>query len=217
MIMRHHLKGLIKHLSKMIFFLVFVISVFIEITPAIATAELSSRDEMVKLAGYGEDKLSTVVIGGKLICHAAPNYQIPRNPISVSGLGRASLSRTLIVPARHEQFATHPYTRTGATVAVFCSTAKKSWAQGNTNSYGEFIIDVPSNLHAIPNLEKICTVEILRLPKSSPCGRAFTGKHKGIIKLSSIGGGVRLYTTDDIYLMPKPSGDKIEHIISVSR
>ncbi|KAL3625006.1 hypothetical protein CASFOL_031674 [Castilleja foliolosa] len=171
--MRH----LIKHLLNMIFLLVLVVSVFDEVTPAIATAELSSRNEMVELAGYGEDKLSTVVIGGNLICHPAPGYKIPRIPILVSG----------------------------ATVGVFCSTTKNSWAQGNTNSYGEFIIDVPSNLHSIPNLEKICTVEIIRLPKSSTCGRAFMRKQKGIIKLSSIGGGVRLYTTDDIHLMPKPT------------
>lgn len=92
-------------------------------------------------------------------------------------------------------------------MAVFCGTngkTKKSWAKGSTGSYGEFLIDLPSHLHAIPNLEKICLVKVLHLPKSSPCGRAFTGKHKRI-KLTSIGEGIRTYTTHNIDLIPKPS------------
>ncbi|KAI3466491.1 hypothetical protein Pfo_023154 [Paulownia fortunei] len=186
-------------LVKMII-LVFVVFVFLE-TPAIVTgeedlvAELSSREELVNWGGYGEEKLSIVVIGGKLLCHAGAD----------------------------DKLSSHPHPVSGATVAVFCGTSgrtKKSWAKGSTDSYGEFLIDLPSHLHAIANLEKICLVKVLHLPKSSPCRQAFTGKHKGI-KLTSIGEGVRTYTTDNIHLMPKPSqehmrdGDNTEHTVSV--
>jgi len=51
--------------------------------------ELSSRDEMVRMAGYGEDKLSTVLITGMLVCNRAclkashgHRDQLPGLPIS---------------------------------------------------------------------------------------------------------------------------------------
>ncbi|KAG8365334.1 hypothetical protein BUALT_Bualt18G0093900 [Buddleja alternifolia] len=186
-------------LVNMIFF-VFII--FVLQTPAVANgnedklAELSSKEEeLVRWASYGEEKLSTVVISGKLLCHSAAK----------------------------DKLSSHPHPVSGASVAVFCGTSgrkKKSWARGSTSSYGEFLIDLPSHLHAIPNLEKICLVKVLHLPKSSPCRRAFTGKHKAI-KLTSIGEGVRIYTTQKIHLLPKPSqehmrqGGKTEQAISI--
>ncbi|PIN12276.1 hypothetical protein CDL12_15113 [Handroanthus impetiginosus] len=160
-------------------FLVFVVLVLLK-TPATAAKkedfidELSNREELVKWAGYGEDKLSTVVINGKLFCSDS-------------------------------RFSSDPYPVSGASVAVFCGTSgrtKKSWAKGSTNSYGEFLIDLPSHLHAIPNLERVCLVKVLHLPKSTPCRQAFTGKHKGI-KLTSIGEGIRIYSTDNIHLISK--------------
>ncbi|KAH6795866.1 hypothetical protein C2S51_036852 [Perilla frutescens var. frutescens] len=144
--------------------------------------ELSSRQEVLNWAGYGQDKLSTVVIHGNLLCHHAFNHRL----------------------------STHPYPVSGASVAVFCRAygkKMKSWARGSTDSYGQFIIDLPSHLHAIPNLEKICLVRVLHLPKSCPCRYAFTGTHKAI-KLTSIGEGVRTYTTNNIRLMKKPSSRK---------
>ncbi|KAK6154588.1 hypothetical protein DH2020_008836 [Rehmannia glutinosa] len=158
--------GHMEHLLVKMIFLVFIVSVFLE-TPAIATgegepvAEIWNRDELVKWGGYGEEKLSTVVISGKLLCHAGPD---------------------------DDKLSRHPYPISGATVAVLCGTSgrkKRSWAKGSTDSYGEFLIDLPSHLHAIPNLEKICLVKVFHLPKSSPCRQAFTGKHKPI-KLTSI-------------------------------
>lgn len=46
--------------------------------------ELSSRDELVNIAGYGEDKLSTVTISGKLLCHACMGgmFPVPTHPVS---------------------------------------------------------------------------------------------------------------------------------------
>ncbi|CAI9756683.1 unnamed protein product [Fraxinus pennsylvanica] len=134
--------------------------------------EPSSREDSVNWAGYGEEKLSTVVINGKVICHSKASMRM--NPIS------------------------------GASVAVLCGTngaTSKSWAEGTTDDHGEFFIDLPSHLHAIPNLESICCVKVHHLPESSPCRQSFTEKHKGI-KLTSIGEGIRTYTTHNIRLMP---------------
>ncbi|KAL7142879.1 hypothetical protein ABFS83_08G154300 [Erythranthe nasuta] len=159
-------------------------------------AELPRREELVHWGGYGEEKLSTVVIRGKLLCHAGAR----------------------------DKLSGHPYPVSGASMAVFCSTSrnkKKSWAKGSTNSYGDFVIDLPSHLHAITNLEKTCVVKVLSVPKSSPCGRAFTGKNKRI-KLKSIGEDARIYTTHNINLIPKPSQEykrkrvETEHTIPVS-
>ncbi|KAL3820840.1 hypothetical protein ACJIZ3_006745 [Penstemon smallii] len=172
---------------KMIFLVLFV-SIFFKTPAAIATGNLElfgessggatrEDDLLVDWAGYGEKKLSTVVINGKLLCHAAHKTSV------------------------------HPHPVSGASMGVFCGTSgktKKSWAKGSTNSYGEFLIDIPSHLHAIPNLEKICIVHVFHLPKSSPCRHGFTGKHKGI-ELTSIGEGIRTYTTHDIHLMSKHS------------
>ncbi|KAK4434771.1 hypothetical protein Salat_0640000 [Sesamum alatum] len=186
-------------LVRMMMFLVFVVLVFVEIPRTYAmgeddmmAAELSGSDEdVVKWAGYGEEKLSTVVIGGKLLCHAAAAHKL----------------------------SSHPHPVSGASVAVFCGTSgkrKKSWAKGSTNSYGEFLIDLPSHLHAIPNLEKICIVQVLHLPRSSPCRHAFTGKHKAM-KLTSVGEGVRIYTTHNIHLMPKPSRQHMREAVKTAR
>ncbi|GER33811.1 pollen Ole e 1 allergen and extensin family protein [Striga asiatica] len=164
--------------SKMFFFIIIVL-VFLE-RPAMAArksdflADLfpTGRNEMVKWAGYGEDKLSTVVIGGKIICHGGDNIEKDSNPVS------------------------------GATVAVLCGSSrkrKKSWARTGTDDSGNFLIDLPSHLHAIPNLEKICHIKVVRLPKTSPC--CSMRKHKSI-KLTSNADGIRSYTTKDIHLKP---------------
>ncbi|XP_073308686.1 uncharacterized protein [Primulina huaijiensis] len=169
---------------KMIF-LAFIAIICVE-TPVEARNMKSEVDELlVDLAGYGEEKLSTVVISGTLLCHAGANDQISIHPSPVSG----------------------------ASMAVFCGTngrTKKLWEKGTTDSFGEFIIDLPSHLHAIPNLEKTCLVKILHLPKNSPCRQAFTGKHKGI-ELRSRRGGVRTYTTNNIHLMAKPSHEHMRN------
>ncbi|XP_051135552.1 uncharacterized protein LOC127254484 [Andrographis paniculata] len=167
--------------SVKIIFLAIMVIAYLEIPTVLATgsedlvAEFSSREDVVRWGGYGEDSLSTVVIGGKLLCHDR-EVRSKQTPVS------------------------------GASVAVFCGSSgnrKKSWARGSTNSYGEFLIDLPSYLHAIPNLEKVCLVKVLSLPKSSLCRHSFTGKHKAI-KLSFLGEGVRTYTTDNIYLATNP-------------
>ncbi|XVF26226.1 hypothetical protein REPUB_Repub13aG0280900 [Reevesia pubescens] len=136
--------------------------------------EFSSREEMVQIAGYGEEKLSTVLVTGTVLCeaclHGYAEPQLRAWPIS------------------------------GALVAVKCQTAckkKLGSAQAITDEYGDFLIDLPSHLHGIPNLQKICAVKVLRIPKNSMCRPAFVKKHKRL-RFSSVGNGIRTYTAGRI-------------------
>ncbi|XP_071920996.1 uncharacterized protein [Coffea arabica] len=153
-------------------------------------AELSTREELVHMAGYGEEKLSTVTISGKLLCHACADIHDHHHQAN-------QLDQPLPAPA--------PVS--GASVAVFCGTSwksRKSCARGTTDEYGDFLIDLPSHLHAIPNLEKVCLVRVLHLSKNSDCRPAFTGKHRAI-RLLSIEDGSRAYTVKTIHLTTKHS------------
>ncbi|XP_022859963.1 uncharacterized protein LOC111380594 [Olea europaea var. sylvestris] len=92
----------------------------------------------------------------------------------------------------------------GAQVAVKCSANGKTrtiWAKGSTDGYGEFLIELPSHLHAIHDLEKICLVKVFHLPKNSACRQ---GKREKL-ELKSTGDGMRTYMTHDIQLMSKLS------------
>ncbi|CAI9760228.1 unnamed protein product [Fraxinus pennsylvanica] len=86
-------------------------------------------------------------------------------------------------------------------VAVICNTSTKRRKIGakGTTEYGEFIIELPSHLHAIHNLEKLCLVKVFHLPKRSACWQEKLEK----IELTSTGDGIRSYTTYDMYLMSK--------------
>ncbi|KAL6520459.1 hypothetical protein OROHE_017047 [Orobanche hederae] len=169
----------------MIILFVLIIVVYLE-SPTVATGKLgfvvedqfSGREDLVKWAGYGEEKLSTVVIHGKLLCHG--------------GGARETISN-------HDS---HPPV-SGATVAVFCGSSarsKKLWAESSTDSSGNFIIDLPSHLHAIPNLEKLCHVKVVHLPKLI-ISRCCPPRHS-TIELTSVGEGIRSYTTNNIFMMP---------------
>ncbi|XXG55490.1 hypothetical protein AAC387_Pa03g3150 [Persea americana] len=142
------------------------------------TNELESSLEMARTAGYGDEKLSSVLVTGTLLCEAC--------------LDGEAQSRAWHVP--------------GASVVVTCKIGRKrgkmNWAVGTTDEYGDFIVDLPSHLHANPRLEKACMVRVLRLPKSSACWKVFPGKPKGI-RLSSVGNGIRTYTTGTVRLQSK--------------
>lgn len=88
------------------------------------------------------------------------------------------------------------YAHVGALVAVNChinlNKGKSIWIKGVTDEYGDFTIDLPSHLHAIPNLDRKCSVKILRIPKNSLCKPAYVRRHKEL-RLSSVGNGIRTY------------------------
>ncbi|CAN8317469.1 unnamed protein product [Cochlearia groenlandica] len=132
-----------------------------------ASSKLWSRTEMSDMAGYGEHKLSSVIITGSLLCNI---------PIS------------------------------GASVAIKCHTGFKKrskWVKAVTDEYGEFVIHLPSHLHAIPHIEKACFVKPLHVPKHhSRCYKTFSKSniHKGI-KLVSSRNGFRVYTSGKIMML----------------
>ncbi|GKB79229.1 putative pollen Ole e 1 allergen and extensin family protein [Tanacetum coccineum] len=145
--------------------------------------ELATLDELTRLAGYGEEKLSTVVVTGTLLCDAflRKNSPLVSHPIPGALVG---------ISCRH--------------TSVNRKTSKSSdcVTKGKTDQYGDFHIDLPSHLHAIPNIEKRCFIRILGLPKKSPCHQsALTNyKHKRIELLSSSGNGIRAYSSHGIHL-----------------
>lgn len=76
------------------------------------------------------------------------------------------------------------------------------WIDGSTDEYGEFMVDIPSHLHAIPRLEDACKVRVFNVPKSSRCGNPNAMKRKAPkeIKLSSVGNSIRVYTAGTLKL-----------------
>ncbi|KAK4259155.1 hypothetical protein QN277_005515 [Acacia crassicarpa] len=142
-------------------------------------SELLSREEMVQMAGYGEEKLSTVLVTGSVHCEAH-NFH-----------GKAD----------HQL---HAWPIPGALVAVNCHShgserrEKSTVAQGVTDEYGEFMIDLPSYLHAIPNLEKICRVRVHQIPKNSKCQPDNVNKRLKKLILSTFGNGIRTYSAGNL-------------------
>ncbi|XP_013705325.1 uncharacterized protein LOC106409203 isoform X1 [Brassica napus] len=136
-----------------------------------AAGKIWSRTEMVEMAGYGEQKLSSVIIAGSLLCDTwrphLPSIAIP-----------------------------------GATVAIKCHTGYKrrsKWIKAVTDDLGEFEIDLPSQLHAIPDMENTCVVKPVHVPKLYRCNHRSTNTHKRI-KLVSSTNGFRVYTSGKIKL-----------------
>ncbi|KAF3650025.1 putative fumarylacetoacetase-like [Capsicum annuum] len=205
------------------------------------------RDDMIKMAGYGEEKLSNVFIYGKVVCHEENyhdcnnivkddnNFELGSRPMSGeaaydgswgSGVGLLPFFGVSTARAHDDNFTVTPmlpFTTnltcdnhiSGASIGVFCGSSgktRRSWARNTTDEDGEFLIDLPSHLHAIPNLEKTCCVKVLHLPRDTICRHAFRGQHKGL-ELASIGEGIRTYTTQTIHLTPKaatrPCGKKV--------
>ncbi|CAG7887969.1 unnamed protein product [Brassica rapa] len=135
-----------------------------------------SRKEMVEMAGYGEDKLSSVLVTASLLSSSS-------SPIP------------------------------GATVGIKCHTGyrkRSKWIKAVTNALGQFTIDLPSHLHAIPDLEKACSIKPLSVPKPY-CYRfnaityqcSPTKTQRGI-KLVSSSNGLRVYTAGNITLHRGP-------------
>ena len=88
----------------------------------------------------------------------------------------------------------------GAKVAVLCKTdgpndpvADSAFA--TTDEFGNFTIDLPSQLHATENLERACTVKVLQLPADSSCRLRHCPSTTYGLRLSSQEDGVRAYTT----------------------
>ncbi|KAL1194600.1 hypothetical protein V5N11_031424 [Cardamine amara subsp. amara] len=127
-----------------------------------AVRETWSRNEMVEMAGYGEHKLSSILLTASLLSSSS-------SPIS------------------------------GATIGIKCETGyrmRSKWIKAVTNELGQFVIDLPSHLHAIPDLDKACIIKPLSIPKRYRCSSKI---HRGL-RLISSSNGSRVYTAGNITL-----------------
>ncbi|ESQ39915.1 hypothetical protein EUTSA_v10001056mg [Eutrema salsugineum] len=137
-----------------------------------ASGKIWTRTEMVEMAGYGEQKLSSVIITGSLLCDDTSHPHL----------------HSIAIP--------------GATVAIKCHTGYKKrskWIKAVTDDLGEFEIDLPSQLHAIPDMENKCFIKPVHVPKRYRCYHNSTNIHKRI-KLVSSTNGSRVYTSGKIRL-----------------
>ncbi|CAM0957636.1 unnamed protein product [Alopecurus aequalis] len=141
--------------------------------------ELSfSPAELARIAGYGEEQVSTVLVSGQVACELC--------------LRPGSDLLTFEQP--------------GSKVEVTCATEgpnkmdKYSSFAATTDEYGNFTIELPSRLHATPSLENACSVKVLELPPDSACGASGSRGFSYSLRLSSSEDGIRTYTTGVIRL-----------------
>ncbi|KAL6622960.1 hypothetical protein ACP70R_032839 [Stipagrostis hirtigluma subsp. patula] len=134
-----------------------------------------SAAELARIAGYGEEPVSSVSVSGQVACELC------------------------LRPGDHLLAFNMP----GAKVAVSCKTEGTDQVANavfaTTDEYGNFTIDLPSQLHATPNLEKACVVKVLQLPVDS-CRLHHHPSSTYGLRLSSQEDGFRAYTTGVIRL-----------------
>ncbi|RLN38977.1 uncharacterized protein C2845_PM01G46180 [Panicum miliaceum] len=136
-----------------------------------------SPAELARIAGYGEEPVSLVLVSGQVACELC--------------LRPGSDLLAFELP--------------GAKVALLCKTdgpndqvADSAFA--TTDAFGNFTIDLPSQLHATANLERACTVKVLQLPADSSCRLRHCPSTTYGLRLSSEEDGIRAYTTGVIRL-----------------
>uniref|UniRef100_A0A0A8Z1Y6 Uncharacterized protein n=1 Tax=Arundo donax TaxID=35708 RepID=A0A0A8Z1Y6_ARUDO len=135
-----------------------------------------SPAELARIAGYGEEPVSLVSVSGQVACELC--------------LRPGSDLLAFELP--------------GAKVAVTCQTEGRNQVANSafamTDEFGNFTIDLPSQLHATPNLEKSCTVKVLQLPIDSSCRLGHRPSSTYGLRPSTGEDGVRTYTTGVIQL-----------------
>uniref|UniRef100_A0A0E0M6E2 Pollen Ole e 1 allergen and extensin family protein n=1 Tax=Oryza punctata TaxID=4537 RepID=A0A0E0M6E2_ORYPU len=175
--------------------LLLLAAVFVAAKPgsAISTMPMElyfTPGELARIAGYGEEPVSTVVVSGQVTCELC------------------------ICPGSDLLAFQLP----GAKVEVACETEGPN-TQANsvftaTDEFGNFTLHLPSRLHATPSLENACVVKVLQLPPESACGGlrhrpAAFFRLRPSSSLSSSVDGVRAYTAGVIRLQHggTPSGE----------
>ncbi|KAF0930645.1 hypothetical protein E2562_033835, partial [Oryza meyeriana var. granulata] len=145
--------------------------------------------ELSRIAGYGEEPVSTVVVSGQVGCELC--------------FRPGSDLLTFELP--------------GAKVAVACETegpnTQANSAFAATDEFGNFTVHLPSRLHATPSLENACVVKVLQLPPDSSCGLRHRPTASYRLRQSSAAAdGVRAYTAGVIRLQHggTPSGECVQ-------
>ncbi|KAL6640859.1 hypothetical protein ACP70R_019040 [Stipagrostis hirtigluma subsp. patula] len=163
-----------------------------------------SAAELARIAGYGEEPVSSVSVSGQVACELCLRpgdhllaFNMPASTIVLDE------NLTIHSPPNFETPVVHQL-RHGAKVAVSCKTDEGTNQVANavfatTDEYGNFTIDLPSQLHATPNLEKACVVKVLQLPVDS-CRLHHRPSSTYGLRLSSQEDGFRAYTTGVIRL-----------------
>ncbi|TVU30748.1 hypothetical protein EJB05_22385 [Eragrostis curvula] len=198
-----------------------------------------SPAELARIAGYGEEPVSSVTVSGQVTCELCLRpgsdllaFELPGTAISNSLDGLNKLEGNESEQAKQDtrvvsSLSNQDYKRRrcnllwcrvavgegsgfvctdviGAKVAVICESEGRnqvdSSAFATTDEYGNFTIDLPSQLHATPNLEKACTVKVLQFPVESSCQFAYHTRSTYGLSLSSVEDGIRTYTTGVIRL-----------------
>ncbi|PKU67012.1 uncharacterized protein LOC110114082 [Dendrobium catenatum] len=135
------------------------------------------RSELARLAGYGEERLSSVLVTGSLL-YQDRHFSSGSNHLTTS------------------------YAK-GVKVAVTCKNdegrmKRSDFSYGTTDEFGDFIINIPSHLHAIPNFEDSCFVKILKTQRNSQYYYQISISNPMHIKLSHVGNNIRVYTTGTV-------------------
>ncbi|CAN6282606.1 unnamed protein product [Urochloa humidicola] len=136
-----------------------------------------SPAELARIAGYGEDPVSSVSVSRQVACELC--------------LRPGSDLLAFELP--------------GVKVVVLCETGDPNDQVANsafatTDEFGNFTIDFPSQLHATANLERACGVKVLQLPSDSSCQLRHHPSNIYGLRLSSEEDGTRAYTTGVIQL-----------------
>eukprot|EP01018_Ginkgo_biloba_P017130 Gb_35750 [translate_table: standard] len=131
--------------------------------------------ESIESAGYGEEKLSKVVVVGSVFCDTCLN----------------------------NEFLETSYFMSGASVALKCSINRKTtlvFAEGKTDEYGDFAVEVPSVFHLDERINR-CSVQILGSPEESCNIPSTTASSK--LALTSNLNGIRTYSAGSLSYRPK--------------
>uniref|UniRef100_A0ACD5TKV5 Uncharacterized protein n=3 Tax=Avena sativa TaxID=4498 RepID=A0ACD5TKV5_AVESA len=129
-----------------------------------------SAAELARIAGYGEEPVSSVSVSGQVACELCLlTFELPGSKVAV-------------------------------TCATEDPNTAANSASATTDEYGSFTIELPSRLHATPSLENACSVEVLELPPDSACRASGRRGSSYRLRLSSSEDGVRAYTTGVIRL-----------------
>lgn len=143
-----------------------------------------SAAELARIAGYGEEPVSSVSVSGQLTCELCLR---PGSPLLALEMPGAKVAVTCDCESQHPIPSDEP-----DSLALVAATTDES---------GNFTIDLPARLHATPDLEKACAVKVLRLPAGSgSCRLRHRAGDAYRLRLASAEDGARAYTAGVIRL-----------------
>eukprot|EP01018_Ginkgo_biloba_P017126 Gb_35756 [translate_table: standard] len=130
--------------------------------------------------------LSAILFVSVLI-HTGHGQDITES-IESAGYGEEKLSNVVVV---------------GASVALKCSINRKTtsvFAEGKTDEYGDFTVEVPSVFHLDERINR-CSVQILSSPEES-CNIPSTTSSSKLVLTSNLN-GIRTYSAGSLSYRPK--------------